>query len=78
MIFTFVVPTQQVSCDGTLEYFKYLEVPKMNFGKELTNRQTKFPTTAFSDKSHSNRKNVKTKINKMMGWIENGSKTNLT
>ena len=36
------------------------------------NRPTKFPTTAFSDKSHSYSKNVKTKINKMMGWIENG------
>ncbi len=38
-------------------------------------RPTKFPTTVFSDKSHSNSKNVKTKINKkMMGWIENGPK----
>ncbi len=27
------------------------------------NRPTKFPTTAFSDKSHSNSKNVKTMIN---------------
>ena len=24
---------QQVSCDGTLEYFTYIEVPKMSFGK---------------------------------------------
>jgi len=45
----------------------------MSFGKEWTkNRPTKFPTTAFSDKSHSNSKKVKTKKNKMMGWIENG------
>ncbi len=36
------------------------------------NQPTKFPTTAFSDKSHLNSKNVKTKINKMTGWIENG------
>ncbi len=36
------------------------------------NRPTKFLTTAFSDKNHSNSKNVKTKINKMMSWIENG------
>jgi hypothetical protein len=36
--------------------------------------QPKFPTTEFSDKSHSNNsKNGVTKINKiMMGWIENG------
>ncbi len=26
---------QQVSCDNTLEYFTYLEVPKMSFGKEF-------------------------------------------
>jgi len=39
---------------------------------EDQNRPTKFPTTAFSDKSHSNSKKVKTKKNKMMGWIENG------
>jgi len=36
------------------------------------NRPTKLPTTAFSDKSNSNSKKVKTKKNKMMGWIENG------
>jgi hypothetical protein len=27
---------QQVSCDGTLEYFTYIEVPKMSFGEEST------------------------------------------
>jgi len=35
----------------------------MSFGEESTrinqNRPTKFPTTAFSDKSHSNSKKVK-------------------
>ncbi len=42
------------------------------------NRPTKFPTTAFSDKSHSKSKKVKTKKNKMMGWIENGPTKILT
>ncbi len=58
---------QQVSCDGTLEYFAYIKVPK-------TTRidQPKFPTTAFSDKSRSNSKKVKTKTTKMMCLIENG------
>ena len=64
---------QQVSCTGTLEYFTCLQGTKDQFWQEIDqNRPTKFPTTAFSDKSHSNSKNVKTKINKMMGWIENG------
>jgi hypothetical protein len=64
---------QQVSCDCTLEYFTYLEVPKMSFGKESTRtNQPIFPPQCFSDKSHSNSKNVKTKTNKMMGQIENG------
>ena len=64
---------QQVSCTGTLEYFTCLQGTKDQFwqGIDQTNQPTKFPTTAFSDKSHSNSKNVKTKINKMMGWIEN-------
>ena len=33
---------------------------------------TQFPTTAFSDKIPSNSKKVKTKRNRMMGWIEKG------
>jgi hypothetical protein len=91
------VPTQQVSCDGTLEYFyiprggtedldefwhgtlEYFYIPRGGtedldeFWRGIDqNRPTKFPTTAFSDKSHSNSKKVKTKKNKMMGWIENG------
>jgi len=72
MIFTFVMLTQQVSCDGTLQYFY---IPR---GTEDKFWRGKFPTTAFSDKSHSNSKKVKTKMNKMMGWIENGHKNNLT
>ncbi len=63
---------QQVSYDGTLEYFTYLEVAKMSFGEELTITDQLNSTTAFSDKSHSNSKNVKAKTNTMMGWIENG------
>jgi hypothetical protein len=75
MIFTFVVPTQQVSCDGTyiLEYFYIPRGTEDEFWRGIDqNRQTKFPATAFSDKCHSNSKKVKTKKNKMMGWIENG------
>jgi hypothetical protein len=73
MIFTFIVPTQQVSCDGTLEYFYIPQGTEDEFWRGINqNRPTKFPTTAFSDKSHSNSKKVKTKKNKMMGWIENG------
>jgi hypothetical protein len=35
---------QQVSCDGTLEYFTYIEVPKMSFGEESTRTdQPNFP-----------------------------------
>ena len=64
---------QQVSCDGTLEYFTYFQGTEDEFWQEIDqNRPTKFPTTAFSDKSHSNSKKVKTKKNKMMVWIENG------
>jgi len=74
MIFTFVVPTQHVSCDGTPEYFYILRGTEDEFWQGIDqNRPTKFPTTAFSDKSNSNTnsKKVKTKKNKMMGWIEN-------
>jgi len=77
MIFTFVVPTQQVSCDGTLEYFYIPRGTEDEFWRGIDqNRPTKFPTTAFSDNSHSNSKKVKTKKNKMMGWIENGPEKN--
>jgi len=44
----------------------------MSFGEESTRTDQTLPTTAFSDKSHYNSKKVKTKKNKMMGWIENG------
>ncbi len=65
---------QQVSSNGTLKYyFTYLQGTEDESWQGIDkNRPTKFPTTEFSDKSHSNSKNVKTKINKMMGWIENG------
>ncbi len=44
--------TQQVSCDGTLEYFTYLEVPKMSFGKESTRTdQPNFPPQRFLTKA---------------------------
>ena len=44
--------TQQVSCDGTLEYFTYLEVPTMSFGKELTRTdQPNFPQQHFLTKA---------------------------
>jgi hypothetical protein len=73
MIFTFVVPTQQVSCDGISRVLLHTSGTKDEFWRGINqNRPTKFPTTAFSDKSHSNSKKVKTKKNKMMGWIENG------
>jgi hypothetical protein len=73
MILTFEVSKScqhnWVSCDGTT-------VPqgtKDEFWRGIDqNRPTKLPTTAFSDKSHYNSKKVKTKKNKMMGWIENG------
>jgi hypothetical protein len=43
---------QQVSCDGTLEYFTYIEVPKMSFGKELTRTdQPNFPPQHFLTKA---------------------------
>ncbi len=65
---------QQVSCDGTLEYFTYIEVPKMSFGEESTRtNQPNFPPQCFLTKDGSNSKKVKTKTTKMMGWIENGS-----
>ena len=39
---------QQASCDGTLEYFIYLEVPKMSFGEESTRtNQPNFPPQRF-------------------------------
>ncbi len=50
-----------------MRVLEYLKVPKMSFWRGIDhNRPTKFPTTAFSDKSHSNSKNVKTKINKRL------------
>jgi hypothetical protein len=43
---------QQVSCDDTLEYFTYLEVPKMSFGKESTRTdQPNFPPQRFLTKA---------------------------
>ena len=58
------MPTQQVSCDGTLEYFYIPRGTKDEFCQGIDqNRPTKVPTTAFSDKSHSNNKKVKTKKN---------------
>ena len=43
---------QQVSCDGTLEYFTYLEVLKMRFGKESTRTdQPNFPPQRFLTKA---------------------------
>ncbi len=43
---------QQVSCDGILEYFTYLEVPKMSFGKESTRTdQPNFPPQHFLTKA---------------------------
>jgi hypothetical protein len=63
------VPTQLVSCEG----FRVPQGTEDEFWQGIgQNRPTEFPTTAFSDKSHLNSKNVKIKINKMMGWIENG------
>ncbi len=42
---------QQVSCDGTLEYFTYIEVPKMSFGEQLTRTdQPNFPPQRFLTK----------------------------
>jgi hypothetical protein len=47
--------TQQVSCDGTLEYFYIPRGTEDEFWREIDqNRPTKFSTIAFSDKSHSN------------------------
>ncbi len=44
--------TQQVSCDCTLEYFTYIEVPKMSFGKESTiTNQPNFPPQHFLTKA---------------------------
>jgi hypothetical protein len=63
------VPTQQVSCEGT----RVPKGTKDEFWQGIDqNRPTKFPTTAFSDKSRSNSKKVKKKTTKMMGMIENG------
>ncbi len=43
---------QQVSCDGTLEYFTYIVVPKMSFGKESTRiDQQNFPPQCFLTKA---------------------------
>ncbi len=43
---------QQVSCDGTLEYFTYIEVPKMSFGEESTRiDQPSFPPQRFLTKA---------------------------
>jgi hypothetical protein len=44
--------TQQVSCDGTLEYFTYIEVPKMSFGEESTRiDKPNFPPQRFLTKA---------------------------
>ena len=65
------VPSQLASCEGT----RVPQGTKDEFWQGIDqNRPTTFSTTAFSDKSRSNSKNVKTKTNKMMGWIENGPK----
>ena len=43
---------QQVSCDSTLEYFTYLEVPRMSFGEESTRtNQPNFPPQRFLTKA---------------------------
>ncbi len=43
---------QQISCDGTLEYFTYIEVPKMSFGEESTRTdQPNFPPQRFLTKA---------------------------
>jgi hypothetical protein len=43
---------QQVSCDGTLEYFTYIKVPKMSFGEESTRTdQPNFPPQRFLTKA---------------------------
>jgi hypothetical protein len=45
-------PTQQVSCDGTLEYFYIPQVPKMSFGEESTRTdQPDFPPQRFLTKA---------------------------
>jgi hypothetical protein len=45
----------------------------MSFGEELTRTdQPNFPPQRFLTKAIPNSKKVKTKKNKMMGWIENG------
>jgi hypothetical protein len=47
--------TQQVSCDGTLEYIYIPPGTEDEFWRGIDqNRPTKFSTIAFSDKSHSN------------------------
>ena len=39
---------QQVSCDGTLEYFTYIEVPKMSFGEgRVSHEPTKIHPQRF-------------------------------
>ncbi len=43
---------QQVSCDGTLEYFTYIKVPKMSFGEESARiDQPNFPPQRFLTKA---------------------------
>ena len=43
---------QQVSCDGTLEYLTYLEVPKISFGEEsIRTDQPTFPPQRFLTKA---------------------------
>ncbi len=56
---------QHVKWDGTLEYLTYFQGTEDEFWQGIDqNRPTKFPTTEFSDKSHSNSKNVKTRRTK--------------
>jgi hypothetical protein len=45
---------QQVSCDGTLEYFAYIEVPKMSFGEgKVSCKPTKIHPQRFLIKSET-------------------------
>ena len=47
-----ILRAQQVSCEGTLEYFTYLNVPKMSFSKESTRTdKLNFPPQRFLTKA---------------------------
>ncbi len=70
---------QQVSCEGTLEYFTYIEVPKMRFGEESTRiDQPNFPPQRFLTKAVLTARRSRQRQQKMMGWIQNGPQKNLT